>query len=141
MGRESCLRRGVPARLALSGALGEPLGEQALEGAKVGAGIGAQVERLRLVAKPDSHRGPALLGLAFLDREMAHRAIGIGAGLDPRLEQMLALGEQDPPIGEEDDARRSDEGGVDHLLRDQMGGEAGRFGGGRLVDVENAHRR
>ena len=107
-----CLRAGVPARLALNGSASGAASSARRRWSepKVGSGIGAQVERLGLVAEPDPDHAPGSpQGLALLDREVTDRPIGIGAGLDPSLEQMLALDDDEPAIGEQDRAGRSDD--------------------------------
>ena len=80
-----------------------------------------------LVADPDAQLEEAVGALE--QGEVADLAIGIGAGLDPRLEQMLARDEEDPPVGEQDGAGRRDEGGTDALALDQLVGEPGASAG------------
>src|SRR4051794_15878891 len=116
--------------------LAQPLGEQPLEGGEIGAGRGAEVQRMLLLAEPDAQR--ALAG-GFLDGEAPDLAIGIGAGLDLGLEQMLVLDEQDPPGREQHRAGRRGEGGEHVLVLEQMRRQPGGIAGADGVDIEDTH--
>src|SRR5690348_5384561 len=97
------------------------------------------MEGVVLVAEPDAQLPEALAVRAFLQGEAPHLAIGVGAGLDPLLQQMLASDEQDPPLGKQDRPARRGEGGTYLLAGNEDGMEVPHIGGGGLLDVENSH--